>query len=104
MPEGKRASRYRDVFTLGDAAKAGMLVVVKCTACRRCIHFLATDLVEVLSPAKPAIDPPCRCSRCKTAEYMRVDVRQPHPGDIGKLMVRRPGKPRVVRDWRDMPL
>lgn len=79
-----------------------MLVVVTCKACRRCVHFLASDLLIVLNGRRPALDPPCRCSRCKTSDYMKIDLRLIHPGDAGKLVVRRPGKPRVIRDWRDV--
>lgn len=73
-------------------------------SCRRCVHFLASDLAEVLIPRRPAMDPPCRCQRCRTAEHTKIDLRQVHPGDVGKLLVRRPGKPRVVRDWQDVQL
>ena len=92
-PVGSR-SRGR-VYTIGEAARDNMFIVVKCTACRRCVHFLAADLVEVLGTGRPAMEPFCRCRNCKTAEYMRVDTRSIHPGDAGKLVIRRPSKPRL---------
>ncbi len=107
MPESYHPVRYhpsKRPYSLAEAARERMLVVVKCTSCRRCVHFLASDLAEVLNPQRPALDPPCRCARCRTAEYIKIDLRQVHPGDVGKLLVRRPGKPRVVRDWEDVLL
>ena len=107
MPEPSRhhnSHPAKPPYRLADAARQGMLVVVKCNLCRRCVHYLAADLVEVLPGDRPALAPLGRCSACRTAEYMRVTLRQPHAGDVGQLVVRRPGKARVVREWHDVPL
>ena len=104
MPESHPPVRNhpgKPAYTMGEAAGDRMLVVVKCNRCRRCIHYLASDLAEVLGTNWPALDPPLRCGKCKTAELMKITLRQIHAGDIGLLVVRRPGKPRVVRDWKD---
>lgn len=106
MPEQNRPPGHRardSPYSLEQAAYDGKVIIVKCTACRKTVHFLASDLLEVLGdPAKPAYDPPFKCSKCGTAEYIRIDMRTLTPGDIGLLTVRRPGKPFVVRKWRDV--
>lgn len=92
-------------YSLGEAARAGMLIVVRCNLCRRTVHYLAADLVEVGAPPKrPARSWAGACRQCGKSDYLRVDLRAPHPGDVGQLIVRRPGPARVVREWRDLPL
>ena len=106
MPESNKpfAGRSRDApYSLGQAADSGKVIICKCTACRKLVHFLASDLLEVLGdPSRPAHLAPFKCSACKTADYIRVDMRSIVPGDIGLLVVRRPGKPFVRRKWRDV--
>ena len=107
MPESYRPIHHHPAkppYMVRDAAKSNMLLVVTCYGCRRCVHFLASDLVEVGMGEHPAQDAPCRCGKCRTREYMSVKLRQVHPGDLGVLIVRRPGTPRQVIDWQDIPL
>jgi hypothetical protein len=91
-------------YSLGQAAEAGLLIIVKCTVCRRCVHYLAADLLKILPPNVAILEPFCRCKKCGTGEFMRIETRFPHPGDIGQIVVRRPVRKRVVWDWRDVPL
>jgi hypothetical protein len=106
MPDQNRPPGYRArdrPYSLGQAADDGRVIIVKCTVCRKVVHFLASDLLEVLGdPNRPALDPPFKCSRCNQADYMRMDIRSLTPGDIGLLTVRRLGKPFIVRKWRNV--
>lgn len=107
MPESYRPIRHhpgKPPYTLLDASRENMLVVVTCRECRRCVHYLASDLVEVGLGSHPAIDPPTRCGKCKSSESMRVVLRQVQGGDLGKLIVRRPDPPKLVTHWRDVLL
>lgn len=93
MPAGippVRAHPGKPFRTIRDAAKDGQLMVLRCNLCRRCVHFLAVDLVEVIDPKHPCHIPPFACSKCQTKEYVDVSWRNPQPGEIGELPVRRP--------------
>lgn len=75
MPESNRPIRHhpgKPPYTIAAAARDNMLVAVTCYQCRICIHFLASDLVEVSMGNHPAMDPPCRCGKCKTTDTIRV--------------------------------
>lgn len=76
-------------------------MILRCYGCRRAVHFLASDLTDIIDPDHPCHIPPWPCSVCGSGEYVEIQWRSPMPGDIGKLIVRRPGKPRVVRSWRE---
>jgi hypothetical protein len=69
MPDFREPAHYhpgKPPFRMSDAAANGMLIVVKCYRCRRCVHYLATDLVLILNPDLPARRPFMKCGRCKT--------------------------------------
>ena len=89
---------------LRDAAAEGQLVIVRCNLCRRTATYLATDLVALLDPARDALRPPFRCSKCGNEQFIRVSVRVPYAGDWGHLQVRRPGPVRVIQTWRTVRL
>ncbi len=97
-PPPIHAHPAKPFYTLRDAARDGRLIVMRCYLCSRCVHFLATDLVEVLDPSTPMHLPPFKCSRCKTDEHIGIRLRSPHPGEIGSLPIRRPAG--FVRKWR----
>jgi hypothetical protein len=59
----------------------------------------ATDMVQVLNPARPVDAPPFACSRCGTADYMSVKVKTPSAGDYGHLTIRRLLRIRSVSEW-----
>lgn len=106
MPETYPKVRYhpsKPPYRLCDAAKSGQLVVVTCALCKRCVHYLAADLVEIGLGDRPALVPFWPCSRCRTAEFVSVKVRLPAPGDLGVLKVRRPARLQVVK-WRTVAL
>jgi hypothetical protein len=48
--------------------------------------------------------PPFPCSRCGTAEYVRVKFHHPSAGDYGHLVVRRPAGIRRTQTWRSVKL
>ena len=86
--------------SLGDAAKHNQLVICRCNLCRKPVRYLATDLVTILNPARDALLPPFTCSGCGKTEYIQVKLTSAMPGDVGHLMVRRPGPVRVIQTWR----
>jgi hypothetical protein len=91
-------------YTLEKAAKDGMIVVVRCTLCRRIVRFLATDLLEMINPLRDAYLPPYPCSICGKGEYLHVTVHMPSAGDYGHLVVRRPAGVRRVQMWKSVKL
>lgn len=102
MPEPYRKFHRhpaKPVRTLQDAANDGQIVVIRCGLCRRQINYLATDMVQVLNPARPVDAPPFACSRCGTADYMSVKVKTPSAGDYGHLTIRRLLRIRSVSEW-----
>lgn len=90
--------------TLGDAARDGHLMLIRCNLCRRSTYFHASDLVKVVDPRHPLHRPPFPCSRCKTAEYLRMTPHSPRAGDFGRLPVRVLDKVVQVHKWRDTKL
>ncbi|MFS4583773.1 hypothetical protein [Phaeobacter sp. C3_T13_0] len=97
-----RAHPAKPFRNLRDAARDGQLVVLRCTLCRRCVHYLANDLAEVVGDKHPVHIPPFPCSKCRTAEHVTITCRSPHPGDLGQIMVRRPAG--WKRIWKTVPL
>lgn len=89
----------KPVRTLEDAANDEQIIVVRCGLCRRQINYLATDMVQVLNPARPVDAPHFACSRCGTADYMSVKVKTPSAGDFGHLTIRRLLRIRSVSEW-----
>jgi hypothetical protein len=72
----------KPIRTLQDAADDAQIIVVRCGLCRRLINYLATDLVQVLNPSRPVDAPPFACSRCGTADYMSVRVKNTFLGGL----------------------
>lgn len=89
---------------LRHAAAEGQLVFVRCTRCRRAAVYLAGDLIKILNPERPALLTPFPCSKCGKADAIRVECRVPLPGEVGTLVVRRPGPVRVTQSWRNCRL
>lgn len=107
MPETYRKFHRhpaKPIRTLQHAANDGQIITVQCGHCRRLIRYLATDLVQVLNPARPVDAPPFACSRCGTAEYMSVRVKTPSLADYGHLVIRRLLGVRSVAEWGNRPL
>ena len=104
MPDVPRPSYPGKIYRLGQAARDGMLVVVRCAHCRRQTRFLASDLVTLLDPRRDALDPPFPCSKCMKPEYLSVRLHLPAPGDYGHLVVRRPAGVVRVQKWRSVRL
>ena len=95
---------YEKRYTLKDAAEACQLIVVRCNLCRRTVHYLASDLVEVFGGEVEARRPPISCSKCKSDDYIRCKPRLPEIGDYGSLVVRRPVGVKMTRIWKDVKL
>jgi hypothetical protein len=108
MPEGYIPERpypgKGKPYTVAEAATHHQLIVCKCARCKRVVRYLAADLVIVKGPAWDAIDPPFGCSKCGTAEWVRVDIRSPDPGDYGSLMIRRPSHVVTTQMWKSVKL
>lgn len=91
-------------YSLGEAAQLNQLLVVKCSLCHRCLHFLASDLAAIYGPKHPVHLPPFKCARCETNEFLSIKTRSIQVGDVGRLPVRRPGKVVQVQKWRSVML
>lgn len=92
--------KSNDYFSMGDAAKLGQLIKVRCGGCRRTVFFLASDLAELFGEDTWALKPPISCSRCQHDTWLRIDTFTPRPGDYGQMVVRRPGPVKVIQTWR----
>ena len=103
MVQNPSSNHFRR-YTLRDAAKDGRLVICKCPSCRRTLHYLASDIAELLGGDWDAAQPPFPCSRCGSDRNMFVAMRLPLPGDYGHLQVRRPGPIRKTQTWRNVLL
>ena len=106
MPEGYISARPYPgkQYRLRDAATANQLVAVRCLRCKRFARYLASDLVTLLDPMQPAHHPPFPCSRCQSANDLKVSLQTPEPGDYRQLVVRRPGPVRHIQTWRSVKL
>ncbi|RII39010.1 hypothetical protein DL237_10050 [Pseudooceanicola sediminis] len=98
-PIGAPPGRYR---TLGDAARDGQIVVLRCNRCRRTVNFLAIDLVPIIGAYHNAHEPVFNCTWCKTGEWVTTRLRIPQLEEYGYLTIRRPG--RVIQTWYDAKL
>jgi hypothetical protein len=106
MPQGyDKPHPYRKPYSLANAARDEMLVVMRCSCCHKTIAYVAADLVGLVSnPDQDALKPLFPCSRCQTGQYMRVTLRSVAPGDYGHLLVRRPAEAVYVQTWRTVRL
>jgi len=75
-----------------------MLVELRCNLCRRGATYLAHDLLPVCGADHPAHVAPFACTRCGTAEFVRVRTRVPALEEYGRLAIRRPVE--QVWKWR----
>ena len=50
------------------------------------VRYLAADLTTLLDPLRPAHEPPFPCSRCGSANNMKVGLHSPALGDYGALV------------------
>ncbi|ODU67782.1 MAG: hypothetical protein BGO82_07780 [Devosia sp. 67-54] len=66
---------------------------------------LAADLLALLGePSREAYAPPFPCSKCGTADHMKVSMHSPSIGDYGALVVRRPGPVIRKQTWKTVKL
>jgi hypothetical protein len=87
---------------LGDCAREGTMITMRCNGCRRQVNFWATDLVAVLGPNHQAHVPPWPCTRCRTIEYVVMRSTYPSAADLqAGITVRRPVRQIVKWLWRD---
>lgn len=105
---------------LGDCARANMLIVCHCGACRRTVTYLATDLLEHFAgvdarraegSARPWAQQRTdmrivgqlwgQCPRCGSTRHWSEAERYATSGDVGNTMIRRPNGFRLVPLWRD---
>lgn len=87
---------------MSDAARAGMMITLKCGLCQRIARYWAADLVQVVGPLHPAQVPPWPCSKCKTMEFLTLRCEVPSAAALaeGKIFVRRPVKQVLRWIWR----
>ena len=84
------------------AAEEGLLIVCKCSFCRRQRVYLATDLVQVYHPEIFLDDLfGGRCPACGKSDNWRVKQRYPISDDVGATVVRRLAGVRRTHLWRD---
>lgn len=84
-----------------EAAHDGMLITMRCNACRRVTHFWAADLVQVLGDDHQVHIPPWPCSRCRTREYIDMSWTVATADRLNGLTVRRPVSKVERWIWRD---
>jgi hypothetical protein len=96
---GERAYPGQE-YLLRHAAENNQIIICRCNLCQKLVRFLATDLITMLNPERDALEPPFVCSGCGKTEYIYVKLTSALPGDVGHLMIRRPGPVRVIRTWR----
>lgn len=102
MPVPYHQLNPKDRYTLGEGAKDGMLLQVRCMLCMAPAQvFLAEDLVQLAGAGHDFYEPFQACPRCKTAEFVRVKLRTPYDVDVGKLMVRRLVRIDLRPRWRN---
>ena len=104
QPYWREHMRIGNRYPLREAARAGQIVVVKCTSCRRVVNYLAADLLQFLDPGRDVRFPLFPCGKCRTEEYLHFTLRIPSAGDYGHLVIRRPAGVQIRRLWRDVPL
>lgn len=79
-----------------------MLIVMRCTRCRRKVSYWAEDLVRVVGYWHEAHVPPWPCGRCRTREYMVMRWRIPSTSELqARIVVRRPVKQITKWVWQD---
>ena len=102
MPSNYRGERPYPghEYTLRDAADANQIIICRCNLCRKLVRYLASDLVTILHPDRDALEAPFVCSSCGKTEYIYVKLTSPQVGDVGHLVLRRPGPVRVIRSLR----
>lgn len=91
---------YVKPYTLGDAAKDGLLIIVRCNLCHKLVHYLAADLAALLGQERRASAVPFPCTKCRTAEFMDVRIKSPDLGDYGHLTIRRPAGVKKTQLWK----
>ena len=104
MPSVPSRNRFLN-RTVGDCARDGMVLVVRCGGCRRTVTYWAEDLVQVLGPRHQAHVPPWNCGRCRSREFMAMRWSLPGAEEMAQgLTVRRPVRKIVKWIWRDEKL
>lgn len=78
-----------------------MLVRCRCILCRRTVHYLASDLLEVFHRDRVIGTLWGSCPRCGTSDFWSERERHPSSDDVGHLVIRRPNGFRQIRQWRD---
>ena len=78
-----------------------MLVRCRCILCRRTVHYLATDLVEVFHRDTVIGHLWGRCPRCGSGDFWTEDERHPSSDDVGHLIIRRPAGVREIQLWKN---
>lgn len=101
MPATPSTNKFNN-RSIGQCAGEGMMIVMRCNGCRREVRYWAKDLLLVLDFFHEAHVPPWPCSRCRTAEYMRMWWVLPSAADLqAGITVRRPVKQVTKWLWRD---
>lgn len=102
MPAVPSSNKFRN-RSIADCARDGMLLVMRCNACRRQVNYWASDLVTVTGdPRHEAHVPPWGCARCGTKEYMVMRWRIPSAEEmVTGLTIRRPVRKIEKWIWRN---
>lgn len=90
-------SKNRRMF---QAAREGMVIMMRCGACRREVCFWASDLAKVLGDHQIHV-PPWPCSKCGTMEFVHMFWEIPNSAKLAGLTVRRPVRKIERWIWRD---
>jgi hypothetical protein len=94
----------REVFTLSEAAALGHVITARCGGCGRRRHYAPEDWQQLLGDVACAeVERQLSCSRCGTAEFLRVRFDRPPAGVRQAMKLRRIREIRMVRKviWSD---
>lgn len=78
-----------------------MLITLRCAGCHRSVHYWPEDLIKVLGAHWPADRVPWPCSKCRTAEYLRMSWSIPSASEVAVgITVRRPVEKYTAWRWK----
>jgi hypothetical protein len=102
MPETHPSANRSKNASLGDAARHGMIVMVRCGSCGKKVNYWAADLLQVVGPRHNLHQAPFPCATCKSSDCLTVRWEVPSTSTLDAgLIVRRPVKQVMRWIWRN---
>jgi hypothetical protein len=101
MPEAHPSANPAKNRKMHHAAADGMIITMRCSLCRRDVHYWAADLVKVLGPNHQVHVPPWPCSKCRRIDFVQMRWQVATKQLLDGLTVRRPVRQITKWLWRD---